>query len=91
MFAHGGGSVLISGGRSFSQGVLGMEIIVLSESPGVRAQRGPELFRSTDGTSEVRSVLLVAQPPLTDVLLHQNNLRDGAGPERENKNAEAGG
>ena len=62
MFAHGGGSVLISGGRSFSQGVLGMEIIVLSESPGVRAQRGPELFRSTDGTSEVRSVLLMAQP-----------------------------
>ena len=39
-----------------------MEIIVLSESPGVRAQRGPELFRSTDGTSEVRSVLLMAQP-----------------------------
>ena len=60
MFAHGGGSVLISGGRSFSQGVLGMGIIVLSENPGVRAQRGPELFRSTIGTCEVRFVLVGA-------------------------------
>ena len=61
MFARmGGGSVLISGGRSFSQGVLGMGIIVLSENPGVRAQRGPELFRSTIGTCEVRFVLVGA-------------------------------
>ena len=57
---HMGGSVLISGGRSFSQGVLGMGIIVLSENPGVRAQRGPELFRSTIGTCEVRFVLVGA-------------------------------
>ena len=39
-----------------------MGIIVLSENPGVRAQRGPELFRSTNCTCEVRSVLLHGIP-----------------------------